>query len=96
MSPSKEVLEKAVDDPLQKGKETTSEAAGKTSLPLLPKQTREPATQNAKQKEMIRDDEDGEDYVFKFINDYICKPMGNGFEVVFQWQSNLQEMQLRH
>ncbi|TYK07557.1 hypothetical protein E5676_scaffold544G00280 [Cucumis melo var. makuwa] len=31
VSPSKEVLEKAVDDPLQKGKETTSEVAGKTS-----------------------------------------------------------------
>lgn len=75
MSKSKEVLEKKIDNPLQKEKETTFEVAGEISLPLRPKQTPGPTPHNAKQKEATKNDKDDEDYVFKFIDDYICKPL---------------------
>ncbi|TYK23271.1 hypothetical protein E5676_scaffold142G003250 [Cucumis melo var. makuwa] len=77
-------------------KKTTSEVAKKTSLPSSPKQTQKPTTQNTKQKEAARDDKDDKDYFFKFIDDQVCKPLGSGFQDVFQCQSNLQEMQYRH
>ncbi|KAA0054482.1 hypothetical protein E6C27_scaffold24G002610 [Cucumis melo var. makuwa] len=75
VSKSKEVLEKKIDNPLQKEKETTFEVAGEISLPLRPKQTPGPTPHNAKQKEATKNDKDDEDYVFKFIDDYICKPL---------------------
>lgn len=41
--------------------------------------------QNAKQKEAVKEDDEetiDEDYTLKFIDDYACKPMNNGFEDV--------------
>lgn len=84
MLPSKEVLEKVVDDPFQNGKEITPKVAGETSLPSPPKQTPNPTMQNAKQKMAARDDEDDNEYFFMFIDDQVCKPLGSGYEDVFQ------------
>lgn len=35
------------------------------------------------------------DYLFKFMDHHICKPMKKGFEDLIQCQSNTQEMQLQ-
>ncbi|KAA0037894.1 hypothetical protein E5676_scaffold487G00570 [Cucumis melo var. makuwa] len=77
-------MDKVVDDPLQKGKDITFKVADKTSLPSPLKKTPTSTTRNAEQKEVTRDDEDHKDYFFKFIDDHICKPLGSGFEDVFQ------------
>lgn len=39
VSPIREALEKTIDDPLQRVKETTPKVDGKTSLPPPPKET---------------------------------------------------------
>ena len=46
---------------------------------------------------MVKKDEEevDEDYIFKFIGHYICKPIERGFEDVIQCQSNLQKMHLQ-
>ena len=33
-----------------------------------------------------KEDEVGEDYVFKFIVQYVCNPMKKGFEDIIQYQ----------
>ncbi|KAA0054903.1 hypothetical protein E5676_scaffold1163G00070 [Cucumis melo var. makuwa] len=93
----REALEKEVDDRFQKKKEMTSKVDGKASLPLLPKGTPKALTQNFKQKEMVIEYEEEyyEDYVFKFLDHYVCKLMERGFENVIQCQRTLQEMHLR-
>lgn len=48
-----------------------------------------------KMKEAMKEAEEVDaDYVFKFMDEFICKPLKRGFEDMFQCQSNLQEMQL--
>lgn len=66
------------------------------SLPSPPKQVVKASTQNTRMKEVVREDEEevDENYNLKFIDDYVCKPMNNGFEDVIQCKSNLQEMHL--
>ena len=36
-----------------------------------------------------------EDYIFKFMDNFICKPLKSGIEDIIQCQSNLQDMYLR-
>ena len=47
-------------------------------------------------KEVMREEEEGvnEDYIFKFLDHYVYKPMEKGFEGAIQCQSNLHETQL--
>lgn len=86
LSPRREVLDKEVDDPLQKGKQTTHKEVGATSLPSSPRQTPKASMQNAKQKEAVREDKDNvdEEYIFKFIDNFVCKLMERRFEDVTQ------------
>ncbi|TYK29776.1 hypothetical protein E5676_scaffold2208G00350 [Cucumis melo var. makuwa] len=93
---NKNILEKAIDDPLQKRKQVDSEDASKTRQPSPPKQSPKPTMQDTKQKEAIRDDDDDDEYYFKFINENVSQPLRYGFEDVFQCQANLQETQLQN
>uniref|UniRef100_A0A9I9E7V8 Uncharacterized protein n=1 Tax=Cucumis melo TaxID=3656 RepID=A0A9I9E7V8_CUCME len=40
------------------------------------------------------EDEVDEDYIFKFMDNFICKPLENEIEDIIQFQSNLQEIHL--
>lgn len=97
MSPRRKTLNKAVDDPLREKTKIPSKEVGETCLPLPPKETPSASTQNNTQKETMKEDEKVvyEDYIFKLIDHYICKPMDRGFEDVIQCQRNFQEIHLR-
>ena len=48
-------------------------------------------------KEAIRGNEEevNKDYIFIFMDEFICKPMKNQIEDIIQCQRNLQEMHLQ-
>ncbi|KAA0056255.1 hypothetical protein E5676_scaffold108G00540 [Cucumis melo var. makuwa] len=51
--------------------------------------------QNAKQKEAVKEDDEetiDEDYTLKFIDDYACKPMNNGFEDIKGLKAEMNEL----
>lgn len=70
-----------VNDSLQREEETNPGRCRDTSSPL-PKQTAKTCSQNIKLKEAVREDEEevDDDYLFKFLDHYVCKPMKKEFE----------------
>ncbi|KAA0062630.1 hypothetical protein E6C27_scaffold79G001410 [Cucumis melo var. makuwa] len=90
-----EALKEIVDDPLQGEKEELPEDVSEKSLPSPPKPILEVVVRLEKLKEAMKEEEEVDaNYVFKFMDEFICKPLERGFEDIFQCQSNLQEMQL--
>ncbi|TYK11947.1 hypothetical protein E5676_scaffold177G001300 [Cucumis melo var. makuwa] len=86
-------MKETIDDPLQREKEEVPEDVGEKSLPSSGKSIPEASTQLDKLKEAVREEEEvSADYVFMFIDEYICKPLERGFKDIFQCKSNLQEM----
>ena len=67
----------ALSDLMSQNGEVLEEVNDKTCLPSLPKTTIETSKQKDKMKKLVREDEEGvyEDYIFKFLDHYVCKPM---------------------
>ncbi|KAA0051346.1 hypothetical protein E5676_scaffold419G00410 [Cucumis melo var. makuwa] len=81
----KEILKEVIHDPLYGEKEILLNKVGKKSLPSPSKSTLKASTRKDKLKKSVRKKEEEEvdgDYIFKFMNHYIYKPMDKGFEDV--------------
>ena len=91
----KEVLKETIDNPLQGETEVFPKDADERSLPSPPKSIPKASTRLDKLKKVVREEEVDANYFFKFMDDYICKPLERGFEDIVQCQSNLQEIQMQ-
>lgn len=83
VSQSNEVLEEAVNDPFQREKVIASELDGETCIPSSPKTTIETPELKDTMTEDVRKDEEevDENYVFKLVDHYVCKPMEKGLKM---------------
>lgn len=80
----KEVFEETINDPLQGEKEYLPKDAREKSLPLPRRSIPEALKGLEKSKEAMREEEEADaDYVFKFMDEFICKPLERGFEEIF-------------
>ena len=90
MKNKREVLEETINDPLERRKEQLLEDVGEKSLPSQPRQFSKVAMPLEKLKEVMREDEEVDvDYVFKFMDEFIRKPLERGFEDMFQCRKKL-------
>ncbi|TYJ96034.1 hypothetical protein E5676_scaffold2612G00500 [Cucumis melo var. makuwa] len=80
----KEVLKETIDNPLQGETEVFPKDADERSLPSPPKSIPKASTRLDKLKKVVREEEVDANYFFKFMDDYICKPLERGFEDIVQ------------
>ncbi|KAA0064201.1 hypothetical protein E6C27_scaffold548G001430 [Cucumis melo var. makuwa] len=82
----KGVVQEEVNNPLQRKLEINPEVDSKTRLPSPPKSTLKDFMRLEQKKETIRggEDEVDKDYIFKFMEIFICKPLENGIEDIIK------------
>ena len=89
---------KIINDLVQRD-HVNPEVDGEMTLPLVLKPIAETSSWNVAlhevQKETNEEDID-KDYIFKFMDESICKSMKRGFQDMIQCQNILQETQLRN